>query len=328
MANRKNGFMNEIKTVSLKCKICEIESDNEIILAQEKQLGLGDKFEYFICSKCFCLQIKEIPVNIDIYYPSRYYSYLEAKFPSKLNRVNFFLKKSLINYYMGYNDIPGFLLSFLFDHPFPWIRKKEIHFNSKILDVGTGAGRKILSMQRSGFSDLTGIDPFIEKDINYENGVKVLKRDISEIDGKYDLIMLHHSFEHMQNPRLVVDHISRLLSHEGCALIRIPVAGCFAWHKYRENWVGLDAPRHLFLHSPQSMNILLEKTDLKIDEIIFDSGAYQFTGSEKYSINLPLSTPNDIFSKKELRKFENDAKKLNANNQGDTACFYLKKNTK
>ena len=139
--------MNERKIVSLKCKICEIESENEVIIAQEKQLGLGDKFEYFICSKCFCLQIKDIPRNIDRYYPTSYYSYQEAKFPSKLNRLNFFLKKSLINYYMGYSDITGFLLSYFFDHPFQWIRNKDINFNSKILDVGTGSGRKILSMR-------------------------------------------------------------------------------------------------------------------------------------------------------------------------------------
>jgi SAM-dependent methyltransferase len=318
--------MNEKKIVSLKCKICETESENEVIIAQEKQLGLGDKFEYFICSKCFCLQIKDIPSNIDRYYPANYYSYQEAKFPSKLTRFNFFLKRSLINYYMGYSDMTGFLLSYFFDHPFPWIRKKEINFNSKILDVGTGSGRKILSLQRSGFTNLTGIDPFIATDVHYENGVKVLKREISEIDDKYDFIMLHHSFEHMQNQQQVIRHISRLLQSDGVALIRIPVSNCFALHKYRENWVGLDAPRHFFLHTQQSLKILLEETDLKIDEIIFDSGAYQFTGSEKYSKNLPLSTPDSIFSKKELRKFLNEARKLNTNNQGDQACFYLKKN--
>ena len=320
--------MIENKVVTLRCKICEIESENELIIVQEKQLGLNDKFEYFVCSKCSCLQIKDIPENINKYYPPTYYSYQEAKFPSKLNRLNLFLKKSLINYYMGYFEMTGFLLSFLFDHPFPWIRKKEINFNSKILDVGTGSGRKILSLQRSGFTNLTGIDPFIDKDVYYKNGVKVLKREISEIDDKYDFIMLHHSFEHMQNPQQVIKHISRLLNSGGCALIRIPVSNCYAWYKYRENWYGLDAPRHFFLHTPQSINILLEKTDLKIDEIVFDSVINQFTGSEKNLRNLPFSSPDYNFSKKELRQFVNEVKKLNANGQGDQACFYLKKNPK
>lgn len=310
---------------TLKCKICGNESDNELIVATERLLGLGDKFDYFVCSKCFCLQIKDIPENIEKYYPSSYYSYHEAKFPSKLNRFNFFLKKSLIKYYMGYFDLTGFMLSYIFEHPFPWIRNKEINFDSKILDVGSGSGRKLLSLQRSGFVNLTGIDPFINEDIYYKNGLKILKKDISEIKEKYDFIMLHHSFEHMPNPEQIVKHISRLLNSDGCALIRIPVSDSYAWHKYREYWVGLDAPRHFFLHTPESMKILLNKTDMKIDEIVFDSTEFQFTGSEKYLRNLPFSTPDHIFTKKEFRQFKKEAKKLNANNQGDAACFYLKK---
>jgi SAM-dependent methyltransferase len=310
---------------TLKCRICGNESGNELIVAQERQLGTGDKFSYFICSKCFCLQIKDIPENLEKYYSSGYYSFLEAKFPSKLNRFNFFLKKSLIKYYMGYSDITGFLLSLFYENPFPWIRKKEISFDTRILDIGSGSGRKLLSMNRSGFTNLTGIDPFIAEDIYYENGVKILKKDISEIDEKYDFIMLHHSFEHMPDPEQIVKHISRLLSSDGCALIRIPVSNSFAWKKYRECWVGLDAPRHFFLHSPESMNILVKRTDMRIDEIVFDSTEFQFTGSEKYLRNLQFSTPDDIFTKKEIRKFKKESKKLNMNNQGDAACFYLKK---
>jgi SAM-dependent methyltransferase len=310
---------------SLQCRICGNESDNELIIARERLLGMGDKFNYFVCSKCFCLQIKDTPENIEKYYPSSYYSYQEAMFPSKLNWFNFFLKKSLIRYYMGYFDLTGFLLSFIYDHPFPWIRNKEINFNSRILDVGSGSGRKLLSLQRSGFNNLTGIDPFINEDIHYKNGVTVLKKDISEINEKYDFIMLHHSFEHMPDPGQVVRHISRLLNPDGCALIRVPVANSFAWHKYRDCWVGLDAPRHFFLHTPESMNILVKNTDLRINEIVFDSTEFQFTGSEKYLRNLPFSTPDDIFTRKELTKFTRDAKLLNMNKQGDAACFYLKK---
>jgi SAM-dependent methyltransferase len=271
------------------------------------------------------LQIKEIPNNLDRYYPEEYYSFQEAKFPSKLNAFNFYLKKSLIRHYMGYFDITGLLLSLIFEHPFPWIRRKEINFNSSILDVGTGSGRKILSLQRSGFNNLTGLDPFISEDIHYKNGVTVLKKEISDIDGRFDFIMLHHSFEHMPDPRGVAKHISRLLKPDGCALIRIPVANSFAWHKYGEYWAQLDAPRHFYLHTPESLRILFSETDLIIDEIVYDSTALQFTGSEKYLRHLPLSASNDIFTRSDLRKFDKEAKRLNMNKQGDAACFYLKK---
>ena len=90
---------------------------------------------------------------------------------------------------------------------------------------------------------------------------------------------------------------------------------------------GLDWMLHVisFYTHPESMNILVKRTDMRIDEIVFDSTEFQFTGSEKYLRNLQFSTPDDIFTKKEIRKFKKESKKLNLNNQGDAACFYLKK---
>ena len=323
MKETDNGADKDL--LKLKCKICGNETGNELVVATERMFGLGDRFDYFVCADCKCLQIKEIPENIEKYYPQDYYSYKEAEFPSELNRFNFFLKKSLIKYYMGYFDLTGFLLSFVFEHPFYWIRKRELNFESKILDIGSGAGRKLLSLQRSGFLNLTGTDPYIDRDIFYENGVKILKKEIDDIEATYDFIMLHHSFEHMEDPKHIITQLSRLMNPDGVALIRVPVADSFAWHKYRTYWFGLDAPRHFFLHTPRSMAILLQGTDLKIDEIIYDSTALQFTGSIKYMKNLLFDSPDDMFTKKEIRAYTREAKKLNRTGQGDWACFYLKK---
>jgi SAM-dependent methyltransferase len=310
---------------NLKCRICDNESGNELIVLQERQLGLGDRFEYIVCSNCKCIQIKEVPSNMDKYYPPEYYAFDEPSFPTKLTWFNALLKKSLINYYMGYFDIIGFFLSFIYEHPFPWIRKREINFNSKILDVGTGAGRKLLSLHRSGFQNLTGIDPYILKDVVHDSGVRILKKDISEVEDKFDFITLHHSFEHMPDPWNVVRHLSRLLNPEGVAVIRIPVADCYAWHKYREFWVGLDAPRHFFIHTRKSIEILLKETDLRIDGVVFDSGPLQFIRSEKYKKGLPMSAPDDMFTKEEINAFKKESERLNQAGQGDMACFFIKK---
>jgi SAM-dependent methyltransferase len=308
-----------------RCRICNNETGNKIIIARERQLGLGDEFEYIECANCKCIQLKDIPDEMERYYPPEYYAFDEPRFPSELNWFNFFLKRSLISHYMGYFNPAGFLLSFIFDHPFPWIRKRELTFNSRILDVGTGSGRKLLSLQRSGFRHLTGIDPYISGDLEYEKGLKILKKDIEELDDRYDLITLHHSFEHMPDPARVIRHLSRLLDRGGVAVIRIPVGDCHAWHIYGEFWVGLDAPRHFFLHTRKSIEILLKETDLMIDDIVFDSGPLQFIRSEKYMRGLTMSAPEDIFTKEELMRFHDEAKALNLNEQGDMACFYIKK---
>jgi SAM-dependent methyltransferase len=229
---------------------------------------------------------------------------------------------------MGYVDPVGYLLSKKFPHPFPWIRKREINFDSGILDVGTGSGRKLISLARSGFRNLTGIDPYIEKDVIYDNGVKIFRKSISDAEGKYDYITLHHSFEHMPDPQNVVKHIDRLLNDGGTAVIRIPVADCHAWHLYREFWVGLDAPRHFFIHTRKSIEVLLKQTSLRIDEVVFDSGPLQFMRSEKYKMGLTMSAPDDMFTSDQIAKYTEEAEKLNREGRGDMACFFIKKDKK
>jgi hypothetical protein len=57
------------------CRICGNFDDNKIYTAREMMFGFRDEFDYIECSKCGCVQIVEIPKNINKYYPPNYYSY-------------------------------------------------------------------------------------------------------------------------------------------------------------------------------------------------------------------------------------------------------------
>jgi 2-polyprenyl-3-methyl-5-hydroxy-6-metoxy-1,4-benzoquinol methylase len=107
------------------------------------------------------------------------------------------------------------------------------------LDVGCGYGKLLLRMKRDGFLNLTGVDPYIEEDIHYRNGVKVFKKQIFELTEQYDLIMSHHSLEHMAQPLEVLKKIYELLKPKKYAIIRIPVASSYSWRHYGVNWVAL-----------------------------------------------------------------------------------------
>ena len=188
-------------------------------------------------------------------------------------------------------------------------------------------------LRKLGMKNLLGVDPFIAKDIEYENGLRIQKKEIKDVDGKWDIVMFHHSFEHISDPAKTLATVSGLLTPNGYCVIRIPIVSSYAWNHYKVNWAQLDAPRHYFLHSVESMNILADQAKLNLCKVVYDSHSFQFWGSEQYINDIPLNDKRSyaqnpktsIFSKREISAFAKRAKELNERKQGDQAIFYLKR---
>ena len=124
-----------------------------------------------------------------------------------------------------------------------------------------------------------------------------------------------------------------ILNPGGVVLLRVPTVSSFAWQHYGVHWVQLDAPRHLYLNSLQSIQVLAQKTGFTLEQTVYDSNAFQFWGSEQYEQNIPLQDPrsyaiapqNASFDAQRIRDFATRANELNAAQQGDQAAFYLRK---
>jgi len=289
------------------------------------------------------LQIAEIPVELSKYYPPDYYSYnIPVWLSGSENLFSSFLKGIRNNYAIRKR---GFIGKWLYSkYPAKGLEKELLqHFpghpedlyekESRILDIGCGNGRFLHVLRTVGFKNVMGIDPYCEKDILYANGLRILKKSIRNITGEFDLVMLHHSFEHMPNPLETLRDVSRLLSKNGYCVIRIPIVDSYAWRHYRENWMGLDAPRHLFLHSLKSIKVLVDKVELKIVKIVYDSSEYTLWASEQYKKDIPLESEKSylkdkyksIFSTEDIEMFKKQAKELNRRSEGDTVAIYLHK---
>lgn len=314
-----------------RCRICDNSSSLVHYRVEEKMMGSGDAFDYFQCPVCGCLQINEVPANLSDYYSGGYYSYRRMKRleHAPLRRWG---DTHRVNHAFGNGDLIGFLFNAVAKplEYVPWVIGAGINRSARVLDVGCGQGRLLLRMALGGFSSLTGIDPFIEQDIHYANGVTILKQDLqqhSTTGQVYDCIMLHHSFEHMPNQAEALHAAAKLLTPGGSIVLRIPLSDSYAWEHYRENWVQLDAPRHLYLHSRHSIALLAKQCGLRIDKVIDDSSQFQFTGSELYRHGIPLNADKrkrKIFNRAQLREFSQQAKQLNAAGRGDQAVFYLR----
>jgi SAM-dependent methyltransferase len=213
------------------------------------------------------------------------------------------------------------------------MRKFKLNRDSKILDVGCGNGAFLHRLKEAGFSDLTGIDLYIKNEIQCDDKLEILKTNLHSISGRWDLILFIHSFEHMSDPLDVFQAIYNNLSDSGFCVIVIPTSSSYAWEHYVTDWVQLDAPRHFFLHSIKSIKVIAEKAKLDLVEINYVSDELQFWGSEQYINGIPLlseksfeiNPQESIFTFKQIAKFKQDARDLNASEKGDTAMFVLRK---
>lgn len=316
------------------CKICGNSENNKTYIAQERRFGLGGGFEYLECSNCNCVQLLNIPEDLARYYPAdQYYSYKNSVNLARSGGLSNTIRKIQSDYLLfGENKLSGSLLTAGYTVPghFKWLKKIGANYDTAILDVGCGGGELLFRMRRNGFKNLTGTDPFNAKDI-HSNGINIYKKEVFDLDGTYDFIMINHAYEHMHNPLEVLKKLHELLKPNSYLLIRIPVSNAYCWQHYGIYWAPLDAPRHLYIHSEKSMKILSDQTGFELKDIIHDGTAFQFWGSEQYKNGINLSAPNSydvdrnksIFSKLQIRKYKRKVKELNAQHLGGEAQFYL-----
>ncbi len=313
------------------CLICNNTSDNKIFQVREMYFGTREEFDYQECPNCGCLQLLNPPKDFSTHYPKSYFTY-QQKHETKIKSfLNSFRDKAAL----GKKSILGIYLLKLFGEPAYIIRMKTagIGLKDSILDVGCGKGILLYKMKESGFENVMGVDPFIDETIKYKNGLKILKQSYDGLQGKFDLIMFNHSFEHMEKPLEVFKHSNKLLNKNKFMLVRIPVSDSYAFKHYRENWSSLDAPRHLFLHTKKSIEILAKNSGFEIKKINYDSRSWQLWGSEQYAKEISLladdsyyvNPKKSTFTKKEIFRFENLTEELNKAGEGDQAEFYLQK---
>jgi len=310
------------------CQVCYNLNHNKMHTAREMMFGTREEFDYLECAHCGCVQLVNVPNDMAKYYPLDYYSFKEEEI-KHFDPVRAFLRKQKHSYCLHGKNFIGKMLVERAGMPphYSWLRGGHVNFASDILDVGCGVGHFLNLLREDGFTSLTGVDPFIKDDIHYKNGVTIWKKTLAQIDQQFDFVIMNHAFEHMAEPLSVLRDVQQVLKPGRYALIRIPVASSYAWRKYGIHWVQLDPPRHLFLHTLQSIKLLAESAGLRLSSVFYDSNTLQFTGSEKYleGIALTDTSGDSLFSEQEILNFERQAHELNEGKQGDQAGFFLLK---
>ena len=311
------------------CRLCGHTGNTTTHVAWEMMFGLGESFTYFECDSCGSLQIDHIPQDMSPYYPEHYYSLATRDSGPSSGWRKVWDRTSAMFSLRGPNHL---LPAVKHREIYEWLKNAGVHFQSSILDVGCGSGALLLRLRNDGFTDLTGYEPHIQETLSYEGNVTV-HNQVDHVKGRFDLVMLHHSLEHMPDQHRAFKRLAQWVKPGGKLLLRIPVYPNAAWDEYGVNWFQLDAPRHFYLHSEESIRLVADQAGFEDYWVHYDSKGSQFWASEQYKQGIfhrsPTShaeSPSDsIFSTEQLREYARKSREANRAHHGDAACFLFQR---
>lgn len=294
--------------------------------------GFRDCHRYFQCAACGCLQIERVPDDLARYYGAGYYSFrAPAKSGLKAWLVNARNRHAILHQ----SRLGAVLSRWQPTQQFDFLQpiRASLNSDSRLLDVGCGAGQLLHKLRSAGMRNVLGIDPFIEQDIDHGGQRLVRKGNLADANGTFDVVMFHHSLEHMPEQLMAMQLAHSLIAVGGYCIVRVPLVSSYAWQHYGVNWVQLDAPRHFYLHSTCSLKQLASRAGFECIAVRHDATAFQFWGSEQYARDIPMQDPRSylvnpqasIFSGADIARFDEESIRLNASGQGDQAAFYFRK---
>lgn len=282
--------------------------------------GTGDLFHMGECRNCPALILIDPPADPADYYPTDYPSFTSAHRPRWRAPMRRLRNRLLLG---RRGPVPRLVSRLRPNAASRFLDRTGTSPAARVLDVGSGAGGLLDDLADAGFKNLMGVDRFIPTTVDGPR-FRVVKGTLADIDGPFDLVMFHHSLEHMRDQRGALESVKRVLAPGGWCVIRMPVFPSAAWDAYHEFWFQLDVPRHEYIYSVASLTRLAEETGLKFEDVAYDSTGHQFAGSEGYRMGLRLEASGTYFSPAKYREWAKMTSELNASGRGDQAIFYFR----
>ena len=144
----------------------------------------------------------------------------------------------------------------------------------RLLEVGCSTGRLLLRLNKDygiPLRNLFGIEPDRQAaGVATEAGLlNISGTDLSEtsFDNRFDRIVFWHVLEHLHRIDAALEKARALLEPDGMLVIALPNIGSDDAGRYGTHWIALDAPRHLYHFTPETLSLLLRKHGFTIVDI-------------------------------------------------------------
>ena len=133
-----------------------------------------------------------------------------------------------------------------------------------------------------------------------QRGLDIFNGDLwdAQFDSdSFDYVRLNHSFEHMTDPNRILKEIWRILAPNGKLMIGVPNGASLNARLFGRFWYHLALPVHVFLYSPTTLKMMLEKHKFAVQRLVFNSDNAGIQGSLQFFLNRnsdPLKTEGTV----------------------------------
>ncbi len=137
---------------------------------------------------------------------------------------------------------------------------------ARLLDVGAGRGRFVVSAARAGYQ-ATGIEPSARgSQAAAAIGAPVGRAAVEDATfepGSFEVVSLWHVLEHVAQPADALERVVRWLSDDGVVLVGVPNVRSLQARLGGGRWYHLDVPRHRVHFTPTGLERLLVRAGLE-----------------------------------------------------------------
>ncbi len=185
---------------------------------------------------------------------------------------------------------------------------KKIVKKGCVLDIGASTGTMLDIFKKEGF-ETWGVEPSESAKIAKEKGHKILKEyfeDAKLSSNCFDVVIMNHTLEHLEDPDLILKKINKILKKDGVLLIDVPNAGGIASKILGKRWPYRLPEEHKHQFTKKTLTGIFKKAGFNIIHFESRSGIFEFAnphqeileslvGLKKRFFTNIINIPYDIF---------------------------------
>ncbi len=269
--------------------LCSHSKQKFLFWTYDRLYRLPGKFGEFICEQCNLIRLSPRPTvdTIGFYYPEDYGAYRKPTvlMHSVATTYRDRLRDSVRNTVLSSQGYDTGKLS-RWQKLFRPLLTKLFHKGAtygygdlfpsyitggKALEVGCGNGTFLNILKRYGWN-VVGVDlsPHAAQAAKELFDIDVFTGQLEDApfpENSFDYIHLSHVVEHFYDPLEAMKKVRTLLKPGGTVYIEVPNAEGIGAQMSKEYWYGWDAPRHLFMFTPETLKNTVNEAGLSITKL-------------------------------------------------------------